>query len=1004
MLVVAVVLALAVAYAARRALARDALVGWLEARGVPASVQFRDFELGAFSARLRIGPERDADVTAELAEIRYGFTGFWSGEPFGVRITSVVLHRPVIKASLKGGKLSLGSLDPVIAELTQKPPRRDAPQPDIQVREGVVRLTTDYGPVQARLNARLAKGKLTALDAKLGAAALSGRGVSLLTGPGDLKLVTTRGRVDLALTLPVRRAEAQGFSASDADLKVSLSAPYPDFDRQRADGDVRARLDLSGRRMGRDGFEASAPKLELIFDGRAAGAFPALTVRGDSEGRLVAEAADLPGAKAGGVDLNLHAHEIRWTRSGGEAIAANLFAEAKIATVAAGETRLSQLAAKFQGTGDWTAGVTRADLDGGLSARGSWNGLGPPRADEPVETVALKKALRGFRLEAAQVALKVKGEDVTVALGASATMDTDTGGRVVLASAGGPLYASGQGGFQVSVAGGGLPRADLRVPLYRLTSDGLVATTALKASGTFGPVQGGTLDAAGELRVAGATSSFAAARCIPVAAQRIELGDNDIEALDGRLCPSGAPMLTLADGGWRLRGRVQAAKAAAPFLEARISEASADIDFRGRGAALDGVARIGAARVDDTAAEMRFRPVGLTGEVVAAKGGWTGAFTAADLAGRRLGEARLRQAADGQGGLTFDTGLLVFEDGGLQPANLSPMAAVVASPAAGRARFEGQIGWAAESLSSRGTLTVERLDFVSPLGPVVGLAGQMAFTSLVPLTAAPGQTLKAQSVNTLVPLTDVDVRFGLEGESLTVEGAKLAVGGGAVTFEPFTLPFKPGAAWKGVLNFDGVQVSDLIEASPFGDRVDLDARLSGRVPFEVTPEGVRVSGGKLAAIQPGRVSILREALIPVSQQGGAATVGVDGAAGEGAATALTGALDAKPATGEINPFSEFAYQAMEHLAFQALDAEVNSLPDGRLGVLLHVKGEHAPPKKQVIRLSIIDIITRRFMTRTLPLPSGTKVDLTLDTSLNLDQLLKDFADYQSLRGSQAVQP
>ena len=113
---------------------------------------------------------------------------------------------------------------------------------------------------------------------------------------------------------------------------------------------------------------------------------------------------------------------------------------------------------------------------------------------------------------------------------------------------------------------------------------------------------------------------------------------------------------------------------------------------------------------------------------------------------------------------------------------------------------------------------------------------------------------------------------------------------------------------------------------------------------------------------------------------------------------------ADTAPGEVNAFSEFAYQAMEHLAFDQLDAEVNSLDNGRLGVLLHIKGEHTPPQKQEIRLTIMELIRRDFMNKALPLPSGTKVDLTLDTSLNMDQLLKDFADYQALRGSQAVQP
>jgi hypothetical protein len=52
----------------------------------------------------------------------------------------------------------------------------------------------------------------------------------------------------------------------------------------------------------------------------------------------------------------------------------------------------------------------------------------------------------------------------------------------------------------------------------------------------------------------------------------------------------------------------------------------------------------------------------------------------------------------------------------------------------------------------------------------------------------------------------------------------------------------------------------------------------------------------------------------------------------------------------------------------------------------------------------MDLIQKRFLGRTLPLPSGTGVNLTLDTSLNLDDLLSDYADYRRLHGSGPVQP
>jgi hypothetical protein len=94
---------------------------------------------------------------------------------------------------------------------------------------------------------------------------------------------------------------------------------------------------------------------------------------------------------------------------------------------------------------------------------------------------------------------------------------------------------------------------------------------------------------------------------------------------------------------------------------------------------------------------------------------------------------------------------------------------------------------------------------------------------------------------------------------------------------------------------------------------------------------------------------------------------------------------------------------MENLAFTTLDAGVATREDGRLGVLFHIIGKHDPPQHQEIKLSLADLIGRKFLGRKLPLPSNTGVDLTLDTTLNLDDLLADYADYQRLRSSAPVQ-
>ncbi|KAK0338809.1 hypothetical protein LTR94_037104, partial [Friedmanniomyces endolithicus] len=65
---------------------------------------------------------------------------------------------------------------------------------------------------------------------------------------------------------------------------------------------------------------------------------------------------------------------------------------------------------------------------------------------------------------------------------------------------------------------------------------------------------------------------------------------------------------------------------------------------------------------------------------------------------------------------------------------------------------------------------------------------------------------------------------------------------------------------------------------------------------------------------------------------------------------------------------DLAYQAMENLAFEVLTADVNSRDDDRMAVLFHIRGRHDPPQRQELRLTISDLISRRFLNRTLPLP------------------------------------
>src|SRR5690606_28409831 len=351
----------------------------------------------------------------------------------------------------------------------------------------------------------------------------------------------------------------------------------------------------------------------------------------------------------------------------------------------------------------------------------------------------------------------------------------------------------------------------------------------------------------------------------------------------------------------------------APFLILGVRDAEGGLVATGdpRGIGLE--IRADAATVVDAASPTRFHPLTASGSARMADERWTGVF---DLT--RHGEtlARLALAHDGRagvGGLTIDAPSVVFAEGGLQPADLSPLVEdFVGSPASGSVAFTGRIDWAeGTGGTSSGRLDIPDLDFVSPLGPVQGLRGEVAFTSLAPLVTSPGQRLAADRVESITPLTGLELTFGLDEAAVSLEAGRLTAAGGAVRIEPFAVPLKPGQPFSGVLVLENVQLGELIAGSGFADKVQLDAVVSGRLPFTWTPgAGLRITAGPLAAARPGRLSIRREALTGLEAGGG----------GEGVPP---------------NTVQDLAYQAMENLAFDILTAELNSLEGGRLGVLFH---------------------------------------------------------------------
>lgn len=1010
----------ALLYLNRRAATRQVLIGWLEQQGIEADMQVDRLELNGLVASVRIGEAANPDVTVERVEVDYVIGAPWSKGGLGLTPTRIRLIRPVVRASVRNGRLTLGSLDPLVERFTGQPPRPDSRGPLVLVEGARVRLDTDYGPTSILGDARIDDGKLMRLSARMPPTAFKSGDIEARGLQATVDLTTTGDRVALRLATAAERASLPGFTGEATRLTLAGDLPYPDLEDRRGDGRARIDLRLAADRLAAADTSARDADLHLTFDGQLEGWIETFRIEGASAADLRAARIEGPAVAAATARLRLtdaravldrDARGLGWRMDGGVALTA---ARASGAGLDGSGISLTSRRVAVGGRGAaveaegplafaaerlaWdeltltgVRGGSNFDLvsDGGLrvtatgafsAARGAWPLFGPLARDDVPELAGMKRALSAFAVAAPGFELIAGHSGTRLTLTRPVTLRPANGGVLTLRPVATPIFSAARqqaGGGALSLTatrGDGLPEAAFAIPAWRLTPTGFTATLDGRAALDFGLARGIALRTRGELGSSGGRLTYVAASCIPLTIDRLELDESDVVGIAGDICPVARPLVSVADGRWRADGALSGLDASAPFLALNFRDAQGGFTATGGpgGVGLD--ARIARATVDDATNPRRFHTLGATGSVRLADETWTGAF---DLSRGSAVLGRLTLAHDGvaeAGGLTIDAPSIVFADGGLQPADLSPMAEIIGSPASGSVAFEGRIDWRAETEgSSSGRLTIPGLDFISPAGPVKGLRGAVDFTNLAPLTAAPGQRFSADRLESAVPLTDIELTFGLDKAAVTIEGGELAVAGGRIRVEPFAVPLDPNQPISGVIVLENVQLGQVIAGSGFGDQVSLDAVVSGRLPFTSDREhGVRISGGSLAAVRPGRLSIAREALSDLEAGGGGEAV-------------------------PPNTVQDLAYQAMENLSFDILSAEVNSLDEGRIGVLFRIRGRHDPPVRQELRIPLAEFISREFLNRPLPLPSDTGIDLTLDTTLNLNQLIGDLLELNRAR-------
>jgi hypothetical protein len=1012
------------AYAGRREISRELALAWLNDKGVEASLDLDDLDATGFAGAIRLGPKNAPVFSAERIEVAYDLTSPWTGGKFGLNTRAVRLVRPRLNARLDQNGLNFGALQPLIDDVLKSPSEPTTPGPAILVEDARVLLRTPGGSARLTGDASLDDGQLLRFDGRLAPLHYATRDLSFDTEGALLKARKRGDRLTLDVQLDLKALSAGQLDLTEATGTLQADLTYPDLKKLSMVGPAEARLAIKARGAEVESASLGGLEANLNVAGLLSGDFKrggltgkaTLHARGE---RLTAQAldsrevvADLdlsklaltydPNGARGSAVTRLAATAERAVAGGAALSRASLEVSASSLTlvsdarrssvsgpltvalgggrVAVGGVVLSSLAA--DGKGRFSAGTdgVALALDAYADADGAMSGPDAQRVTmalpNPVYAQAAARALSRFALSAPAVRLGISGGQTTVSLPRPITVSAANGAKATLSAPGGPLVAtrgdSADGRLVLELAGGGLPEIALKAPNWRAGPSGLSSDVVVAGAIDVPPFEGVAGTLAGRVQMAGQALTIRLNGCTPMTAKAIAMGEPPISDVKFDLCPTAQPLVVASGGIWRASADIRDGQALVNVAQARLEGVNAGFVGGGRGFDVAQIKVTGGRIVEASTEGKRFETLAASGQIDLARGQWTGGLAATTLDGRPLGKVTIRHdVASGRGRADIDASRLVFAKGGLQPLGLSPLAAV-AREAEGSAVFTGQFAWAGEVMTSQGRISTPGLDFKSPLGQVHGLKGTVVFDSLAPLTSPAGQTLTVDKVDAIVPIQDVSASFGLGVEALHLQAATFEASKGKVTVQPLDVPLDGKGVIKGVVDIAGLDLGQLVAGSSLADKVKVEATIDGRLPFEFGPVGLRFADGKIFATGPGRLSIAREAL-----------TGVD--AGQGTvdpADPLTTKKDAP-----VNAIQDFAYQAMENLHFETLEAGVNSTDKGRLGVLFHIKGEHDPKVIEKAKIGLMELLNGSAFQRRIPLPAKTPVDLTLDTSLNFDELL-----------------
>ena len=1030
-------------YVLRKPIAAFLVQSYLQRRGVAAVVEFDRLARGGFSAHIRLGPATP-EFTAEIFDVTLDYTG-----PFAFpTIGTVKLVRPVLRASYDGQRFNLGTLQQLVEEALAKPPQE--PGPNVSIEDGRLFVSTPYGVVQFGVAAKIDSGRLTSLDANLEPAALRGRGVTADIAGGTIIAGTVKQAVDARVTLKVNAVSAKsampfdgrGIDAS-ADLRgiawvsdngrtdfslsrgllniQSAAVTIPGFSAGDSGADLALENLQGSYRDAQLDFSLSAASLRIKSDAAKAAIFSVAqsdsslalrdlkasygkgklrtTARTDLTTELTNLRADEGAAGKASLHVSLERAELdlsdhSWVLGGAAQL--SLVGTNARYRLQNGDVAVRAVQAAFATTGSITDAGADGRLEGSFTAQANVPrrvalelvSAIPAAGTNPPIPALLADSLRDVNLRFPKLIITHAGADMTVAIPTPASLAGADGVRLAVSPQGRPLLhmsgSASEGAFGLDVSGGGLPELKLSIPVYRMRQEAgsvtLTASTQFDAKLNLPAFKNIHVSGSGEVDRRNGRLTFASLRCTDIDIGSLVGRDSTlVSQAKGQLCAEPTrPTLIADNAGWRVAGTWSGVSALFPLAQSAIASADGHIEFAGDATGpRSGHVTVDRALFSDSQPQPRFLPIVVSGNMDLAGTQWQGVLGLATH-NRRFASASLRhEMQTGTGAASIEAKELSFEPGVFQPTDISSLLASAGTRVAGKAGFTGLVTWNDKGIQSSGRLHLMSVNLQTRFGAVRGVNGDFTLRSLMPIALAPSQTVAIDRLDWPVPVEQARLQFSLLPTEIQLEAATANAATGRISLDPENFSFAAGSTTAGALHLQNVDLTPLLVAAGLGERVKVAARIGGVVPFTYGPAGLRFANGRIAAEGPGRLSIPRQALV--------AAVGV----GEGT----------QPPP---NAVQDFAYQALENLAFDQLNGDVNSLPMGRLGLLLHIKGRHDPAQTMETRVGVVELLRGRAFDKPLPLPKDTPIDLTLDTSLNLDELLASY--FASSGGAMAPPP